>query len=121
MYDIYLLSLSLPQIEDSLHWYRHSSRGRLLTTFLDLNSLILNSGGEGRYCELQYEAPVNLFECIQRFLQRLNHYTAVSVMPEMTALLANIMAQILSILALLTRAMKERRISRSIQSMYTLG
>jgi hypothetical protein len=57
-----------------------------------------------------YEAIVNLFKRIQRFLQCLNHYTAVSVMPEMSELLAKIMAQIFSILALSTRAMKERRI-----------
>ena len=37
----------------------------------------------------------------------------------MAELLAKIMAQILSILALSTKAMKERRISWSIQSIYS--
>ena len=37
----------------------------------------------------------------------------------MSELLAKIMAQILSILALSTKTMKERRISWSIQSMYS--
>jgi len=37
-----------------------------------------------------YESLVNLFERIQCFLQRLNHYMAVLVMPEMTELLAKI-------------------------------
>src|SRR5258708_26547772 len=94
MYDIYLLSLSLPQ--------RYSTQA--------VRDVIVS-----------YEALVYLFERIQRSLQRLNHYTAVSVMPEMTALLSSIVAQILSFLALPTSAMKERRISRSIQSLYTLG
>ena len=58
-----------------------------------------------------YEALVNLFERVQFFLQRLHHYTAVPLTPEMTELLAKIMAQILSILALSTKTMKERRIS----------
>ncbi len=58
-----------------------------------------------------YEALVNLFEHIQFFLQRLNHYTAVSLTPEMTELLAKIMAQILSILAFSAKTMKETRIS----------
>jgi hypothetical protein len=62
-----------------------------------------------------YEALVILFERIQFFLQRLQHYTSVTLTPEMTELLARIMAQILSILALSTRTMKERRISWSIQ------
>ena len=66
-----------------------------------------------------YEALVKLFERIQFFLQRLHHYTAVPLTPEMTELLAKIMAQILSILALSTKTMKEGRISWSIQSIYS--
>ena len=58
-----------------------------------------------------YEALVNLFERIQFFLQRLHHYTAVLLTPDMTEVLAKIMAQILSILALSTKTMKEGRIS----------
>jgi hypothetical protein len=58
-----------------------------------------------------YEALVNLFERIQFFLQRLNRYTALPLTPEMTVLLGKIMAQVLSILALSTKAMKEKRIS----------
>ena len=60
-----------------------------------------------------YEALVNLFERIQFFLQRLNHYAALSLTPEMTLLLGKIMAQVLSVLALSTKEMKERRISAS--------
>ena len=59
---------------------------------------------------------VLLFERIQFFLQRLNHYTAVPLTSEMTELLAKIMAQTLSILALSTKAMKERRISQPFRS-----
>ncbi len=66
-----------------------------------------------------YEALVKLLERIQFFLQRLYHYTSVPLTPEMAELLAKIMAQILSILALSTKAMKERRISWSIQSIYS--
>ena len=62
---------------------------------------------------------MKLFERIQFFLQRLQHYTAVSLTAEMTELLAKIMAQIVSILALSTKTMKERRISLSIQSIYS--
>ena len=61
-----------------------------------------------------YDALVNLFERIQFFLQRLHHHTSVPLTPEMTELLAKIMAQILSILALSTKTMKEGRISWSI-------
>ena len=67
-----------------------------------------------------YEALVKLLERIQFFLQRLHHYTPVALTPEMTELLAKIMAQILSILALSTKKMKERRISWCIQLIYFL-
>jgi len=64
-----------------------------------------------------YEALINLFERIQFFLQRINHYTAVQLTPEMTLLLGKIMAQVLSILALSTKEMNQRRISMSFRSM----
>jgi hypothetical protein len=64
-----------------------------------------------------YEMLVSLFERILFFLQRLNHYTAVPLTSEMTLLLGKIMAQVLSVLALSTKAMKERRISESFNSM----
>ena len=59
-----------------------------------------------------YETLVNLLERIQCFLQRLNHYMAVRLTPEMTELLGRVMAQVLSILALSTKSMKEKRISK---------
>jgi hypothetical protein len=65
-----------------------------------------------------YETLINLFERTQYFLQRLNHYTATSLTPEMMELLAKILAQVLSVLALSTKEMKERRISALI-SRYT--
>jgi len=63
-----------------------------------------------------YEALVHLFERIHFFLQRLNRYTAIPLTPEMTLLLGKIMAQVLSVLALSTKEMKERRISGSTRS-----
>jgi hypothetical protein len=62
-----------------------------------------------------YEALVNLFERIQLFLQRLNRYATVPLTPDMTVLLGKIMAQVLSVLALSTKEMKERRISGSFR------
>jgi hypothetical protein len=58
-----------------------------------------------------YETLINLFERTQYFVQRLNHYITVSLTPEMMELLAKILAQVLSVLALSTKEMKDRRIS----------
>jgi hypothetical protein len=58
-----------------------------------------------------YDTLANLFERVHIFLQRLNCYTNVPLTTGMTELLGKIMAQVLSILALSTKTMKERRIS----------
>ena len=63
-----------------------------------------------------YETLINLFERTQYFLQRLSRYITASLTPEMTELLAKILAQVLSILALSTKEMKDRRISVLIYS-----
>jgi hypothetical protein len=54
---------------------------------------------------------VNLFERIQIFLQRLGIYTGIPLTTAMTELLGKIMGQVLSILALSTKEMTQRRIS----------
>ena len=61
---------------------------------------------------------VQLFERVQFFLQRLNCYTGIPLTALVTELLGKIMAQVLSILALSTKTMKERQISESIHSVY---
>ena len=57
---------------------------------------------------------VNLFECIQFFLQRLKIYNGIPLTSEMTELFGKIMAQILLILALSTKEMSQNRISEEI-------
>ena len=67
-----------------------------------------------------YETLLNLFERTQFFLQRLNHYITAFLTLELTELLAKILAQVLFVLALSTKEMKERRISVLIHSKYSL-
>ena len=67
-----------------------------------------------------YEALINLFERVQFFLQRLSRYTTIPLTPDMTLLLGKIMAQVLSVLALSTKEMKEIRISGPIHSIFSL-
>jgi hypothetical protein len=58
-----------------------------------------------------HDTIMNLFERIHLFLQRLNHYTAMPLTDDLTELLGKIMAQLLLILALSTKAMTDKRIS----------
>ena len=63
-----------------------------------------------------HDTLINLFERIHPFLQRLQSYTGIPLTNGLTELLGKIMAQILCILALSTKAMTERRISELIDS-----
>ena len=57
---------------------------------------------------------IELFDRIQGFFGRLNTYTEVPPTRAMMDVLAKIMAEVLAILAVATKGMKERRASGSI-------
>ena len=63
-----------------------------------------------------HDALIHLFERIHFFLQRLKSYTGMPLTSESRELLGKIMAHLLSILALSTKAIKDRRISEWIGS-----
>ena len=63
-----------------------------------------------------HDTLIQLFERINFFLQRLKGYTGIPLTNESRELLGKIMAQLLLILALSTKAMTERRISELIRS-----
>jgi hypothetical protein len=58
-----------------------------------------------------YKVIIHLFERIHFFLQRLKFYIGVPLTNELVELLGKIMAQLLSILALSTKSMKDSLIS----------
>ncbi|KAH9030408.1 hypothetical protein EDB85DRAFT_1432762 [Lactarius pseudohatsudake] len=59
------------------------------------------------------DVPFKLFDRIESFFQRLRIYTKVPPSPAVTDELAKIMAEVLSILAIATKQMKEKRSSGS--------
>ncbi|KAH8998636.1 hypothetical protein EDB92DRAFT_1192106 [Lactarius akahatsu] len=56
-----------------------------------------------------YDTLASLFEQMQGFLQRLGVYSGVPLTPAMTEVLGKIMAEVLSIFALVTKEMKQSR------------
>ena len=61
-----------------------------------------------------YDSLVDLFECLGNFLKRLEIYTAVPVTPLMTDIIVKIMVELLSVLALATKQVKQGRLSKWI-------
>jgi len=59
-----------------------------------------------------HDTLMHLFERVHFFLQRLNIYIGIPLTSEFTELLGKIMAQLLSILALSTKAMRDGRTSQ---------
>jgi hypothetical protein len=61
-----------------------------------------------------FDALVDLLESIEQFLCRLDIYTRIPSSPAMNEIVAKIMIELLSTLALATRELKQGRSSESI-------
>lgn len=62
-----------------------------------------------------YDTLADLFERMQGFLQRLEIYIGTLLTPAMTEVLGRIMAEVLSIFALVTKEMKQGRFKKSLK------
>jgi hypothetical protein len=83
------------------------------TRFHDIRTLQAASGVSS-----SYDALVELFECIGNFLKRLRIYTDLPLTPAMTDITVKIMAELLSVLALATKQIKQGRFSKSVLIFY---
>lgn len=61
-----------------------------------------------------YDALVDLFECIANFLNRLGVYTEIPFTPSMTSIIVKILVEVLSVLALATKQIKQGRFSKRL-------
>jgi hypothetical protein len=59
-----------------------------------------------------YDALLDLFECLGNFLKRLEVYTTIPPTPMMMDLIIKIMVELLSVLALATKQIKQGRFSK---------
>ena len=60
-----------------------------------------------------YDALVDIFECIENFLRRLNIYTEIPPTQAMTEVVIKILAELIMVFALATKQMKQGRFSKS--------
>ena len=59
-----------------------------------------------------YDALVDLFECVGNFLNRLKIYSEIPFSPSMTGIVTKIMIEVLSVLSLATKQIKQGRLSK---------
>src|SRR5579863_6043522 len=67
-----------------------------------------------------YDALLELFECLGSFLKRLDIYVNIPPTPIMTDIIVKILVELLSVLALATKQIKQGRFSKHI-IMYNLS
>jgi fungal STAND N-terminal Goodbye domain len=58
-----------------------------------------------------YDALVDLFECVGNFLNRLSIYTKIPFSPSISGIITKIMAEVLSVLSLAMKQIKQGRLS----------
>jgi hypothetical protein len=59
-----------------------------------------------------YDALLELFECLGNFLKRLEIYTTIPSTPILTEVIIKIMVELLSVLALASKQIKQGRFSK---------
>ena len=64
-----------------------------------------------------YDALVDLLECVGNFLNRLQIYTEIPFSPTMSGIITKIMVEVLSVLSLATKQIKQGRFGRSFYIM----
>ena len=67
-----------------------------------------------------YDALLDLFECLGNFLKRLEIYKMIPPTPIMTEIIVKVMVELLLVLALATKQLKQRRFSECAVT-YTLS
>jgi hypothetical protein len=59
-----------------------------------------------------YDALVDLFECVENFLNRLRIYTEIRLSASMSDIITKILVEVLSVLSLATKQIKHGRLSK---------
>ena len=64
-----------------------------------------------------YDALVDLFECVGNFLNRLRIYSEIPFSPSMSGIIAKILVEVLSVLSLATKQIKQGRLSMCFRNL----
>jgi hypothetical protein len=101
---------AIPTRKVNLSWHRRSPHGALSSFF---SGVLINSRlyQAANGITASYDALVDLFECVANFLNRLHIYTEIPFDSIMAGIIVKILVEVLSILALATKQIKQGRLS----------
>jgi hypothetical protein len=108
-----------PTGEYNLYRDWHSSPGPCVsrfpcTTYFDIVTQAAKNAHASR------DKLVDILNCIERYFQRLEIYTAITPTTAMTDIIVDIMAEVLTILAMATKEVKRGRLSESMLCRFTI-
>lgn len=109
--DVY--SKATPTRKGSVCCFRNLTYRKLLSPFLCSYAYHIPGYQAARDVSTSYDALVELFESIERFLRRLDVYTRIPLTAAMADIVIKILTEVLTTLALATKQVKEGRLSQS--------
>ena len=107
-----LLPGSVQTSKCGLRWRGYSRRCTYTVTFSSSIRHNLRMLQAANGVSSSYDALVDLFECLGNFLKRIRIYSDIPLTPSMTEISVKIMAELLSVLALATKQIKQGRFSK---------
>ena len=103
---------AIPTFKSNNHWRRctpHSAYSPCLRRILLCNICVFQASIG---ISASYGALVDVFECVANFLNRLRIYTGIPFSPSMSDIVTKILVEVLSVLALATKQIKQGRLSK---------
>jgi hypothetical protein len=116
--NIYLSGISTS--EHNIYGDRYSSSGPCILPFPRTNyfNTLTQAAKDARASR---DKLIDLFNCIERFFQRIEIYTGITPTMAMTNIIVDIMVEVLTILAIATKEVKRGRLSESSMLCRFLG
>lgn len=104
---------SLPTYKGNYRWHRCSSRRTCLLSNLQRHPCDTSVLQAAIGVSASYDTLVGLLECVGSFLDRLRIYAEIPFSPSMSNIIVKIMVEVLSVLSLATKQVKEGRLSKT--------
>ena len=108
--------------DGSLRWYRRPpfSAYRAYPSFLGVGHSNLYGSQAAKDVQASHETLLDIFGRVEMFFRRLEMYTEVPLTTEMTEVIIEIMAEVLSIIGIATKEIKQGLTSESFVNKYAI-
>ena len=109
---------SIPTYKGNFCWRRCPPHGVYFSCLLQLHlcDILVFQAAIG--VSTSYDALVDLFECVANFLNRLRIFTDIPFSPSMSGIITKILVEVLSVLSLATKQVKQGRLSKEFRILH---